>query len=448
MTIGGLAKSSLYPLADRDALKAYFVGRPLTDIDTPGAIIDVSKAKVNCASMLNAVERLGVKFRAHVKSHKTTELTRLQVGSSSEDVRLVTSTVIEAESLIPYLKECQRAGRTVSVLYGVPCPQSSVGRLAHVATELGRGSLAVMIDHPDQIATCSVFKLLTGFPVGVFCKVDTGYHRAGIPPTTDGMVNLLKLIADEELAGKLVFHGFYSHAGDSYEGNAAGDAMKRLAEEINLCMVAAQHCSTESRKFTISVGATPTAVSIENLNNLEDTELSTAIASAKTQFELEVHAGVYPLLDMQQISTHARSEKTVDDIAFTVLAEVSSLYPERERPEALIAAGSLSLGRELCKDYSGYGVVTPWNTPYTLPEDPMNESLIVAKISQEHGILAHAKNDNSSSILALKVGQKIRIWPNHACIAGAGFGWYFIVDSQRDPTGSTIVDIWDRWRGW
>jgi len=43
----------------------------------------------------------------------------------------------------------------------------------------------------------------------------------------------------------------------------------------------------------------------------------------------------------------------------------------------------------------------------------------------------------------LEVGQKVRIWPNHACISGAGFGWYLVVDG-----GDEIVDVWPRWRGW
>ena len=27
------------------------------------------------------------------------------------------------------------------------------------------------------------------------------------------------------------------------------------------------------------------------------------------------------------------------------------------------------------------------------------------------------------------VGQRVRVWPNHACVAGAGFGWFLVVDS-------------------
>jgi D-serine deaminase-like pyridoxal phosphate-dependent protein len=42
----------------------------------------------------------------------------------------------------------------------------------------------------------------------------------------------------------------------------------------------------------------------------------------------------------------------------------------------------------------------------------------------------------------------VKIWPNHACIAGAGYGWYLVVDSEREGNEDEIVDVWVRCRGW
>lgn len=120
-------------------------------------------------------------------------------------------------------------------------------------------------------------------------------------------------------------------------------------------------------------------------------------------FELELHAGVYPLLNMQQVATRARDihGDPHDAIALTILAEVCSLYPERERPEALIAAGTIALGREPCKNYDGWGVVTAWC--FEEAGDCGDDRLIVSRLSQEHGILAFERNSNHRSI-PLKVG--------------------------------------------
>jgi len=138
-------------------------------------------------------------------------------------------------------------------------------------------------------------------------------------------------------------------------------------------------------------------------------------------------------------------------LALTIMAEVVSIYPGRGeggRSEALIAAGSLALGREPCKAYSGWGIVSPWNVlnaqfPEAGPEDL--EGWHVGRISQEHGILTW----NGDGIqLPLAIGQKVRIFPNHACVAGACFDWYFVFDSDKNGSEDKIIDVWPRWRGW
>jgi D-serine deaminase-like pyridoxal phosphate-dependent protein len=77
--------------------------------------------------------------------------------------------------------------------------------------------------------------------------------------------------------------------------------------------------------------------------------------------------------------------------------------------------------------------------PVTGPEEHVGWT--VGRVTQEHGILAW--NGKAGEEERLEVGQKVRIWPNHACIAGVGFGWYLVVDG-----GDEIVDVWPRWRGW
>lgn len=46
---------------------------------------------------------------------QTTQLTKLQVGSDSESVKLIASTVAEIENLMPWLAECKKEGKEVNV---------------------------------------------------------------------------------------------------------------------------------------------------------------------------------------------------------------------------------------------------------------------------------------------------------------------------------------------
>lgn len=60
----------LYPNPSEAAVKLQYMGRSIVDVQAPAAIIDVAVVRRNCKLMLEAVDKLGVDFRAHVKTHK------------------------------------------------------------------------------------------------------------------------------------------------------------------------------------------------------------------------------------------------------------------------------------------------------------------------------------------------------------------------------------------
>lgn len=59
-----------YSIPDKEALKKEFVGKSLKDVPTPAAVLDLSKMKANCQKMLDATQKLGFGWRAHIKTHK------------------------------------------------------------------------------------------------------------------------------------------------------------------------------------------------------------------------------------------------------------------------------------------------------------------------------------------------------------------------------------------
>jgi len=97
--------------------------------------------------------------------------------------------------------------------------------------------------------------------------------------------------------------------------------------------------------------------------------------------------------------------------------------------------------------------VSPWNREgVEMPSGGVERYFgwQVGRISQEHGILVWDSSGAPEGLDVddLEVGMKVRVWPNHACIAGAGFGWYLVVDEAREGREDEIVDVWPRWRGW
>lgn len=355
-----------------------------------------------------------------------------------------------------------------------------VSRLAAIAAILGPNSISVIIDHPAQVPLLAeITSQSNNRKPLVFIKVDVEYHRAGVIPGTPTYHAVLEAVLASEQAGHCVLHGLYAHAGQSYYTRRDWAALMYLTEEYKTLGQVARDVRALSpdHPMVLSVGATPTATALQHPRFVSSgAETTGAEAEArvtglsglltelmKEGFVLEVHAGVYPTLDLQQLATHARDGSLLSsaDIGITVVAEVASLYPgrgEHGTTEGLVNAGSLALGREPCKEdgeghYNGWGLVAPWGSAElekTVPapqEFPaVHGGWQIGRISQEHGTLVWKGDKNDEAPLTF--GQRVRIWPNHACIAGAGYDHYLIVDSRIKGKEDEVVDVWERWNGW
>ena len=378
-------------------------------------------------------------------------------------MNLVVSTLLEAENITPLILESQKQGRKCDLLYGFPLNKSAVKRLVAIARAIGLSNLSVMIDHVDQLGWVrEIHEQLGGkssSQVNLYVKVDIGAARSGVVEGTAACGDIVDAL---EHLHYFNFVGLYSHAGHSYGGNSRSEAISYLNQEFEALLSMTKIFPIKDfSNFTLAVGATPTTTALRNLTSSsqtpgdEDTSLQAlnrTLADIKeTKCQIEMHAGVYPLLDVQQLATHALHENDLnwDNLGLTILTEVASLYLERHPPEALIVAGVLALARDPCKAYPGWGILSPWNCPDHTKFDGSPEEhkgWQVAKVSQEHGILRWTGKEDDWE--KMEIGQRLRIWPNHACIAGAGFEYYLVVDSRREGKEDEIVDVWVRWNGW
>jgi D-serine ammonia-lyase len=57
-------------ITSKDFLRSRFVGRLLQQVPTPALVLDLAKVEANCNLMLDAVQRLELGWRAHIKTHK------------------------------------------------------------------------------------------------------------------------------------------------------------------------------------------------------------------------------------------------------------------------------------------------------------------------------------------------------------------------------------------
>lgn len=187
--------------------------------------------------------------------------------------------------------------------------------------------------------------------------------------------------------------------------------------------------------FVLAVGSTPTAHAAS-----AETKVRLALMLNGT---LELHAGNYPMLDLQQLHTslidHSR-------IAQRVLATVISYYPGRGAggsDEAMCDAGAIAMSKDMGPSgVFGEVIGKPWN---------------LGRISQEHGTLTRSTTPRSSGNGELdggdgedrlELGSMIEIVGQHACLTAAAYPWYYVVDSSAHGGLDRVQDIWVPWKGW
>lgn len=58
----------------QEDLQRLYIGKDISDLPKPAAILDVAIIRRHCETMLRTIKTLDVGFRVHVKSHKVRDL--------------------------------------------------------------------------------------------------------------------------------------------------------------------------------------------------------------------------------------------------------------------------------------------------------------------------------------------------------------------------------------
>ncbi|KAK0208242.1 putative serine dehydratase domain-containing protein [Desarmillaria ectypa] len=420
---------NLLTKSSKAALVEEFVGKSLDGLRTPAMVIDRKIFSENCARMHRKAADWGAGFRAHLKTHKTSEGTRHQlISSANKTDRVVVSTLTEAWGVVN--AGLVQDGTVKDILYGLPIPVNKIADMSGLwdAVAVDGGIVRILLDHPDQVKYLNEFEKQRTAPRkwSAFVKIDGGQNRAGVSTITPYFETLLTAILQ---SSSVSVHGFYGHAGNSYASTSLSEASLFLTGEVQAVNDAADAALSILKKlglkapetpFVLSVGATPTA----HTASAEAREtLSTLLHGT-----LELHAGNYPMLDLQQQHTTLINKSQISQ---RVRATVISYYPGRGKDgtdEALIDAGAIAFSKDTGPS-GGYG-------------DVLGKGWRVGRISQEHGILT--RTDSGPK---LQLGEVVDIVGQHACLIAAAYSWYYIVDSDID-NGEKIVDVWVPWKGW
>ena len=349
----------------------------LVNIDTPAVLIERSIMEKNIRTMRDLADRYHVNLRAHIKTHKIAELAKLQIKTGS--VGIAVAKLGEAEVMADAgIKDIQIA----NIIVGV----EKIKRLLKLHTKC---QLSVAVDSFENAKELSRIFSKNGSCIDVLVKVNTGLNRCGFD-SLDDIVQFFKKTSD--LTGINVI-GLMTHAGHAYAARTR-DEIKAIGRSEGSTLVKyARHLKALGYNIKLlSVGSTPTAR-----------------YCSKVKGVTELRVGNYIFNDMTQVSL---GTVPVSRCALTVLATVIST-PSKDR--AIIDAGSKAFGldkgahgRETLK---GYGKI-------------VGGSGVLSRLSEEHGIIENLTR-------RFKIGQKLRIIPNHACTVMNLFDCAYMVDGPK-----------------
>lgn len=370
---------------------------------TPALLLDKDRLDRNLARLSSRMAARGVVLRPHMKTAKSIDVARC--AYPFEPGPITVSTLAEAEYFAGY------GFRDMTYAVGLaPHTAGRAMRLRQAGIDL-----KVLLDSPEQAAMLGEAGRAAGVTPSAFIEIDCDGHRGGLTATDPSLIDVAAAMAK---AG-VTLAGILTHAGESY-GLCTPEALAAASENERAVAVAAAKSlrAADYECAIVSVGSTPTAHFAEDLVGVT-----------------EVRAGVYMFFDLVM---HGVGVCTTDDIAISVLATVIGTKPEKGW--ILVDAGWMALSRDrgtaAQRVDQGYGLACDLS-------GRVYPDLIVAQVSQEHGILA-IRSGSAQVLPDLAIGAKVRILPNHACATASQHELYNVISD-----GSDVIEAqWPRIRGW
>ncbi|MFC8681490.1 alanine racemase [Microbacterium ureisolvens] len=367
-------RSATRPAEPRD-----LIGEPVDRLPTPSVLVDLPTLRRNIGEMAAYARSLGVALRPHWKTSKCAEVAALQIEAGA--VGLTAATAGEVAALA--------AAGFGDVFWAFPPVGAPRVETAISAAKSLR--LIVGADSAASVADLGEAAIAAGTAIDIRLEVDTGLGRTGVAP--DRAVRVAREIA---ATPGLRLEGVFTHEGqvqgvgaDAARRTATGLAAGRLVADV------AEEIRNDGMPLSsVSVGSTAGARSAPTVAGIT-----------------EARPGTYVYGDENQV---AIGTVEPENTAITVLSRVISV--ERGEP-VLVDAGI----KAMSSDGSLHG-----------------DGRIGTVASAHGGVLAtgHEEHGFLRGSAGLRVGDTVRIRPNHACGLSNMHSHVVAVED------GVVVDVW------
>lgn len=328
------------------------VGRPLEEVETPVAVIDLDRLDANLGELQTYADAHGIELWPHCKTHKSPEIGRRQLELGARG--LTVAKTGEAQVF-------QEAGAPKILVHYPPVGAAKWERLAEIAA--AGVELTVAVDSLPPAEGLARALARRGLGAELLVELDVGLHRTG-QTTPAGAVRVaaeLARLPALEVAGLSCFPGHCRR-----EDPALPEKLRAADELLRETRDAFDRAGLRADR--ISGGSTPTR------------------RLTHTTCVNELRAGTYALLD--------RNDGDDDRCALWVEATVVS---DAVPGQVVVDAGSKTLtsdGHPDGRHGSVLGLPGAWLT----------------RLNEEHGYVDVSALDERPA-----VGRHLQIVPNHAC---------------------------------
>lgn len=334
----------------------------VAEIDTPALIVDLDVMERNLARVAGYAAEHGLRLRPHTKTHKSVLIGKRQLALGAAG--LTVAKVSEAEVMTDT--------GTGDLLVAYPViGHSKLERLMRIAATT---AVTVALDSIFAARQLSDAARAGQVEVGVLAEVDVGLGRVGVAAGPD----LLQLAKTLEKLPHLKLRGIAFYPGHIKDLSESGlRALEQLRELLASILADFRHAGIETP--IVSGGSTPTLFRSHQIGGMT-----------------EIRPGTYVFNDMNTVTCGACE---LEDCAAAVLATVvSTAHPG----QMIIDGGSKTFSSDRLSASSEvtFGRVT---------EAP---GARFHKMNEEHGFIDLARAERT-----FDVGERVRIIPNHICVA-------------------------------
>ena len=334
----------------------------ISEIETPAIVIDLDIMERNLQRVADYARKYDLKLRPHTKTHKIPALARKQMDLGA--VGITVAKVGEAEVML--------AANPAELYVAYPViGQRKLERLMQVARQT---KVIVGLDSQFAARQLSDAARQAQVEIGVLAEVDVGLNRVGVNPG-EQLIALGKAIANQprlRLEGITFYPGHIKAADESAE-----PAIEALASLLH--RITSEWKRAGLPLNIVSGGSTPLLFQSHRIEGMT-----------------EIRPGTYIFNDKNTWNMGACAR---EDCAATILTTIVSTA----RPgQIIIDGGSKTFSSDRLANSSevsfGYFVDAP--------------QAVLGKMNEEHGFV-----DVRGVQREFSVGDRLRIIPNHICVA-------------------------------